>query len=606
MWKPVVKEPVCNSPVSAESRTSRRIRFLKSIFPIAILLVMIAGMLTVAAILRHSQSLTFDESFFLNCSLQTIHDGHLDPRICSEGVAPLPLILTYLPEFIGTSGADCPHLWSGRMDAPQLIQWPRFLNSILFGVPLILISCFWMQARRGWFPALVAAALIASSPVIVAHASLATMDISFATTGLLAMMSLGWVLRKPSGGRIFLSALLSAMALSSKYSAVFLFPAMVILLLTFQKEPAEKYPFQTVAGWKDVLWKFFLWCLLVIPICWAFHLFSFTGPLKTFPLSKTPDNSPWIQMLGRGPWALWVMEIAHQHLWRPAPVSGILFQYLHNQAGHPAFLLGNVSQFGWWYYFPLTFLFKSTPAELALFAFLIGCLFTMRRSPVQFWRELDPDLKAFLICSLIFISLILTANINLGQRYLILLYPVLILSGIDTLAGRFARQKWLFGPIVMILLGSQIGSQILNHPHQLAYFNWMSGGPKNGVNLLSDSNLDWGQGLPALKQFLDETPHGRLAIDPFGYALPRAYGIDADFINDLHKPAAQYEAFALSITQYQFGSQPGGCYSSPWLKHPDRVVGASIYLYKLDSPEKRQRFQELAACVATKRTKEKS
>ena len=578
MATPVPHERTCKGAKVAESRSRRGTLFFRWNCPIAALLAIVLEMLAVTTALRQNQSLTFDESFFLNCGLQTIHDGRLDPRICGEGVAPLPFMLTYLPGLIGTPGADCPVLWSGRMDAPQRIQWPRFLNSLLFAVPLILVSCFWLRARRGWGPALLAAALIALSPLIVAHASLATMDMGFATTGLLAVMSLDGVLRKPTIGRIAISALLSAAAISSKYSAVFLFPALALLLLIRREAPAERFPFQAVPGWNVFLRTYATWCFLVLLMCWAMHLFSFTGPLKTFPLSETPDDSPWVRMLGRGPWAVWIMEVAHHHLWRPAPVSGILFQYLHNQAGHTTYLLGNVSQFGWWYYFPLTFLFKSTPAELALFLFLMGCLLTTRPSPLRFWKGLDPDLQAFFACSVIFIAMVLTARINLGQRYLILLYPILILSGVDALAVRFSGRKWLFGIIAMILLGSQIASQLLIHPYQLAYFNEISGGWKNGIHLLSDSNLDWGQGLPALKQFLDEHPHDRIAIDPYGYALPSAYGINADFVSDLQKPAHQYDAFALSITRYQFGAQPGGCYAFPWLKHPDRIVGASIFV----------------------------
>lgn len=605
MAKPVPHERNRDCTGTVQNQNPCTVLFFRGICPVIALLAIVFTLLAVTTVLRKNQSLTFDETFFLNCGLQTIHDGRLDPRICSEGVAPLPLMLTYLPGLAGTSGADCPDLWSGRMDAPQQIQWPRFLNSLLFAVPLVLISCFWLRARRGWRPALLAAALIALSPLIMAHASLATMDMGFATMGLLAMMSLGEVLRKPTTGRLAVSALLSAAAISSKYSAVFLFPAMALLLLVRREEFAERLPFQTVAGWKRVLRQYVTWCFLVLLMCWAMHLFSFTGPLKTFPLSKTPDDSPWVRMLGRGPWAEWIMTVAHHHLWRPAPVSGILFQYLHNQGGHAAYLLGNVSQFGWWYYFPLTFLFKSTPVELALFFFLIGCLFTTRPSPLRFWKGLDPDLQAFFICSVIFIAMVLTAKINLGQRYLILLYPMLILSSVDALAVRFSGKKWLFGLIAVTLLGGQIASQALIHPYQLAYFNGISGGWKNGIHLLSDSNLDWGQGLPALRQFLDEHPHGRIAIDPYGYALPRAYGIDADFISDLRMPAPQYEAFALSITRYQFGSQPGGCYASSWLRHPDRVVGASIFVYELDSPGKKKLFQEIADCLTAERNAQK-
>ena len=36
----------------------------------------------------------------------------------------------------------------------------------------------------------------------------------------------------------------------------------------------------------------------------------------------------------------------------------------------------------------------------------------------------------------------------------------------------------------------------LIHPHELSYFNAAAGGPIGGRRVLSDSNLDWGQGWP--------------------------------------------------------------------------------------------------------------
>ena len=44
------------------------------------------------------------------------------------------------------------------------------------------------------------------------------------------------------------------------------------------------------------------------------------------------------------------------------------------------------------------------------------------------------------------------------------------------------------------------------HPHYLAYFNAVSGGPDRGAEHLIDSNLDWGQDLVNLRRWLARTP----------------------------------------------------------------------------------------------------
>ena len=89
--------------------------------------------------------------------------------------------------------------------------------------------------------------------------------------------------------------------------------------------------------------------LLIVVFWWGMHGFGFTGPLNTVPLEKTPDWSPWVRLLGRGPTADRIIDIAHERLRRPAPADGVLFQYLHNRHGHLAFFVGQRSKKGWWY-----------------------------------------------------------------------------------------------------------------------------------------------------------------------------------------------------------------------------------------------------------------
>ena len=38
---------------------------------------------------------------------------------------------------------------------------------------------------------------------------------------------------------------------------------------------------------------------------------------------------------------------------------------------------------------------------------------------------------------------------------------------------------------------------LIAYPNYIAHFNFALGGPRGGIELLGDSNLDWGQDLPA-------------------------------------------------------------------------------------------------------------
>ena len=59
------------------------------------------------------------------------------------------------------------------------------------------------------------------------------------------------------------------------------------------------------------------------------------------------------------------------------------------------------------------------------------------------------------------------------------------------------------------------------HPHYLAYFNWVSGGPDRGSEHLIDSNLDWGQDLVTLDRWLRANhPGRRVGLAYFGQINP--------------------------------------------------------------------------------------
>jgi hypothetical protein len=62
-------------------------------------------------------------------------------------------------------------------------------------------------------------------------------------------------------------------------------------------------------------------------------------------------------------------------------------------------------------------------------------------------------------------------------------------------------------------------------PHFLSYFNEIAGGPRQRVHWLADSNLDWGQDLPGLRDWMHAHGVGRINLCYFGNADPSYYGI---------------------------------------------------------------------------------
>ncbi len=569
----------------------------------ALALVLVCGwLLWSCQRVRATTSITFDETFYLNCGLQTVHDGRLDSRLAAEGVAPLPILLNYVPALAWQPHAARPEMWTGNPRDRELIGGPRTLNGWLVGVPLLIVAFVWLFRRQGSLVAACGVATLAVSPTIAAHAALATTDLSIALFGFVAMLTIGWYLKRPGFRRMFVLALALAAALSAKYSGVFLLPVAGLMFFfeALSRPEREGEPTRRLVrlrralGWS--LGRYALLMCLLLPLWWGFHGFGFTGPLKNVPLEATPDDSPWVKMLGRGPTADWIMDQAHRVWKRPAPVAGVVFQFLHNQGGHRSFLMGERSETGWWYYFPVAFALKSTPVELLLTLGLFGLFGGVLLHPVRAWRAWDLDRRVMCLAALVLLALVLTARINIGQRYLIVLYPLLILTAFDRLGTLLAGRSKLLAGIGLVLAAGQFASHLSIGTHSLAYFNELAGGPENGWRLLVDSNLDWGQDLPALRDEVERLEGKHVALHYFGTAIPAAYGVEADPLTELTRVSEDYDLLAVSVTALQ-GMYVGD--GDPFAEfrelEPDGRAGYSMHLYRLDTPDRKRRFRRVIA-----------
>jgi hypothetical protein len=268
-------------------------------------------------------------------------------------------------------------------------------------------------------------------------------------------------------------------------------------------------------------------------------------------------------------------------------VFGFLRFFKHSEP-RPAFLLGRVSNEGWWYFFPVTFLLKTPLPLLVLLAIAVA---TRRRHPRP-WRD---EVVLWLPVG-IYVAVAVVRALNIGHRHLLPIYPFLFVT-----AGRVA--DWAFpGPagrsrlpatIVSALCGWHIASTALIHPHYLAYVNELGGGASNGYRLFADSNLDWGQDLKNLKTYLDRHRITYVKLSYFGTADPAYYAMPGDLLPSHMLPPPRVttrevkpgDLLAVSATNLQ------GVYLPPEDQplmarlreaKPIDNVGYSILIYKAD------------------------
>src|SRR5262245_1963836 len=229
---------------------------------------------------RHS--LTYDETIYLNLSLQSVRNRHLEPEFMRLGVAPLAPFLTYAAPIALTAPAEPRRASSqaGRVQDAQLIRGPRFLNALLIGVPLVLLVIVWLYRRQGLAAAVLGGLLTALSPTLVAHGGLATTDESLALFSTLALAAIAWCATAPNGWRLIVCALAIAAAMSAKYSAIYLLAvAPVVFLLAAvsrSRQPAETFSATRIVGTRSLQYA----CLicLVLPFWWAGHGFARVTP----------------------------------------------------------------------------------------------------------------------------------------------------------------------------------------------------------------------------------------------------------------------------------------------------------------------------------------
>jgi hypothetical protein len=74
--------------------------------------------------------------------------------------------------------------------------------------------------------------------------------------------------------------------------------------------------------------------------------------------------------------------------------------------------------------------------------------------------------------------------------------------------------------LVLAALFVFLAFQAIVRPHPMSFFNVWSGGPGNGLKYLADSNIDWGQNLPALAEFVERNRIPRFRLFYFGNDNP--------------------------------------------------------------------------------------
>ncbi|MGQ0603648.1 MAG: glycosyltransferase family 39 protein [Anaerolineales bacterium] len=440
-------------------------------------------------------------------------------------------------------------LW--KLDNPALAMiYAGRLMTVLLGA-LTLAALYRLGADvAGRWAGLLMAAFATFDPNFRAHARLITTDLGILLTLTLALIVWRRWLRRPRTALMLAAGFTLGLALGSKFSALLY---MVVLsglaLLQWRFQP------RAIA-------RLVLVAVLALFVTWATYRFELR-PLRGMT---------------------WPIPLANY--WEDFGFAAIV---IHT----PDYLLGQVNPSFDWFYFPIVLAVK-TPLPILLLAGLGLGVWLPHRGlrEVHLWLPVGA-----------YFGLALFSNVYIGYRHLFPLLPTLYLAaalGAIWLWQQPRAGRWLAAGSAAWL----VVNTLLIYPRDLTFFNEIAGGPDRGWRITVDSNLDWGQDLGELVEFVREQQIDSIYVSYFG-SIP----IGSFFVDEFPLPAKPLPPrpvsgwhslfpapgwYAISISHLVGGAVLDDPDVFAYFRHrkPVAILGRTIYIYHM--PEQ---FGAVAVCA---------
>ncbi len=459
-------------------------------------------------------------------------------------------------------------LWYQNHDVDRMIYLAR-LPVIALTLLLSAMATRWANVW-GKSCALLTLALITLDPNILAHGGLATTDmgqtLAVFITGY-AMWSIAQRdrLHHSQRGAIYpvvLAGLAMGAMLASKISAlafVGVFGALMVgdaVVAVAHRQSPLYHRYSFIARRVLVM---VMMTLMALAVLWGVYAFQIAPATEGGP--PLPMGTYW---------------------------KGVLSIFEQTQGGgRPSYLLGKTSVHGWWTYFPIAFAVKTPLPALILLALAIPASMLLKRCSVCIF---------LLAPALAYSAMITQSALNIGYRHMLPALPFLYVW-----AGQLANIKYpipntkipLSALYPLLLCWLALETSFIA-PHFISYFNQLGGGPANGWKIVADSNIDWGQDLKALRDYVRDNQLGKIKLSWFGSSYPGMYGIEyeplpglphhfelwADPPFDPQHPAPGVYAISVSnLVETQFEDKRVFGYFRA--RAPDARIGYSIYVYKV-------------------------
>jgi hypothetical protein len=538
---------------------------------------LVLGLLCVVILLTYSsawrKSPTFDEPYHVAVGYaawtETVQRwDFIHPSLGRRWVSlPLLLLQPDIPDGVTNQG-ELAHqfVFHNKVSPETIFCWTRPMTL----VPMLWLAWgvfLWSRQLFGARAGILSLLCIVLDPNMSAHSQLATNDIIMAATFFWATY-LFWRLSLTHSFLLTIGAgVVTGLALTTKYSALVLLPALLILLIIshLKGNRRQQVPVILLALGLAAVFVFLEEGMELISLA------EFTNEQLGLRAGALIDD-----------WPVWAtVRLPYMRY-----LYGVWTLFNSYAGGRPVFLLGELLSVGTPLYFPAVFLFKTSLSVLGL---LIWRAATSLRSSARRGNTIQGkrqhDALFLILPPLSYVSVAMVGRLNLGYRHLLPMFPFLYVA-IGQLGQVLGGRR---GRLVMggLLIGLAL-ENLLTFPHYLAFFNLAVGGPSAGHRYLVDSNLDWGQELISLAEFQSAHQTGPVYLGYFGSADPAAYGVEYHCLPGLgyiecpesDLPANGWVAVSATCLQGLCTEEPD-FYATLRGREPSAVLGYSMFLYHL-------------------------
>lgn len=522
------------------------VRMKQAVYGLAVLISLIAAGISYTS--GWNDALTFDEVVYIPAGYAYVHEQ--DMRLNPEHpplfklLAALPLLFisvdnTAFTSTYWTEGINAhwefgkQFLFSSNNDPVIMMRLSR-IPMLLFFIATSILLFHAIRKKYGDKAGLVGVLVFSLSPTLLAHSKLVVNDVAVLWGIFTAVYCFVALLQKPTWARTIGTGVVLGIALVTKFSSILLIPFFIALTLLFIIIHVQHNNSHISLSWKNLVGKVIVsfgiaYSGMVYPL-YAFTTFSYpTNHIERDIRAHIEGRLP-SQILER-----FIIASADVPVLPPFSLYavGVSMNVIRSTGGNTYFFNGVVSTDATPWYFPTLYSVKE-PVSWILFAGSTFIVFLLYAATVLYrrrhilssprtalslllsWMVRTSSHAFFEVATVLWIilygSISLAGNLNIGIRHILPLYPFIVYLTIALciyLISRLYKHNIRLSNVRMtILIGTAVAiyayESLSSYPHFIAYNNAFGGGIGRGGEIATDSNVDWGQDILRLSHVIQK------------------------------------------------------------------------------------------------------